>query len=73
MSNSMGSTNPMGGQANVNTSLQQMVLMNMSGLDNSTSMINERVQIELENLMDDMEEQKIQHERLKRDELKIME
>jgi hypothetical protein len=33
--------------------------MNMSGLDLSTSVINEKVQIELEKLMDDYEEAKI--------------
>lgn len=63
-----------GGVANssaVNTSLQQMMLMNMSGLDNSH--INERVQLELEQLMDDFEDQKILHERNRRDQLKKLE
>ncbi|CDW91648.1 ww domain containing protein [Stylonychia lemnae] len=54
-----------------NTSIHQMALMmNMSGLDMSTSIINEKVQIELEQIMDDYEEKKIQHERKKREELK---
>lgn len=47
-----------------------MMLMNMSGLDISSSHINERVQMELEQLMDDFEDEKILHERQKRDELK---
>ena len=33
-----------------------MLLMNMSGIDASTSVINERVQMELEQLMDEYEE-----------------
>ena len=53
-----------------NTSLQQMLLMNMSGLDASTSVVNDRVQFELEQLLVDHEEKKIQHERFKREELK---
>jgi len=36
-----------------------MLLMNISGLDASTSVINERVQVELEQLLDDYEEKKI--------------
>lgn len=47
-----------------------MLLMNMSGLDASTSVINERVQIELEQVMEEYDEQKIVHERQKREELK---
>ena len=50
-----------------------MLLMNISGLDASTSVINERVQIELENMLDEYEEKKIQHERARRDELKKLE
>ena len=45
--------------------------MNISGIDNSTSMVNERVQIELEQLMDEQEEEKINYERKKREEFKI--
>lgn len=60
----------MSGSGGANSSIQQMLLMNMSGFDASTSVINERVQIELELIMDDFEEQKIMHERNKRDELK---
>lgn len=56
-----------------NTSLQQMILMNMSGLDISTSVVNERVQIELEKYMDELEEQKILHERQRTQELKKIE
>jgi hypothetical protein len=56
-----------------NNSIQQMLLMNISGMDASTSIINERVQIELENLLDEFEEKKIMHERGKRDELKRLE
>lgn len=76
MSNSMGSTNPninTQSAGNPNSSLQQMILMNMSGLDASTSVVNERVQFELEQLLDDHEERKIQHERSRRDELKKLE
>ena len=47
--------------------------MNISGLDGSTSIINERVQIELEQILDDYEELKIQHERTKREEFKVLE
>lgn len=50
-----------------------MLLMNISGLDGSTSIINERVQIELEQILDDYEELKIQHERTKREEFKVLE
>ncbi len=50
-----------------------MLLMNISGLDASTSLVNERVQIELENMLDEFEEKKIQHERTRRDELKKFE
>jgi len=50
-----------------------MLLMNMSGLDASTSVINERVQIELEQVMDEYDEKKIVHERQKREELKKLE
>jgi len=46
-----------------------MMLMNMSGLDTSTQM-NERVQIELEKIMDELEDKKIDYERQKRDQLK---
>ena len=53
--------------------MQQMLLMNMSGLDASTSVVNERVQLELEQLMDEYEEKKILHERQKREELKKLE
>jgi hypothetical protein len=49
------------------------LMMNMSGMDMNTSTINERVQIELEQLMDEYEDQKIVHERKRRDELKKME
>lgn len=38
----------------------------------STSIINERVQMELEALLDEYEEQKIQHERQKRESLKVL-
>ena len=44
--------------------------MNMSGLDNSTSMVNEIVTVELEQIMDQQEDQKIAYERKKREELK---
>lgn len=47
--------------------------MNISGMDASTSVINERVQIELEAMMEEYEEKKIMHERGRRDELKRME
>ena len=53
-----------------NASLQQMILMNMSGLDNSTSMVNGIVTVELEQIMDQQEDQKIAYERKKREELK---
>ena len=55
-----------------------MMLMNISNVEaaasgiGSTSIINERVQIELEALLDEYEEQKIQHERQKRESLKLM-
>lgn len=45
----------------------------MSGLDASMSVVNERVQLELEQILDDYEEKKIQHERTRRDELKKLE
>ena len=35
------------------------LMMNMSGLDMSTSVINEKVQMELEQIMDEFEEKKI--------------
>jgi len=63
----------MGASGGANSSIQQMLLMNISGLDASTSLINERVQIELENMLDEFEEKKIQHERTRRDELKKQE
>ncbi len=48
--------------------------MNLSGMEGgSTSIINERVQIELEAIMDDYEEKKIMHERTRRDDLKRLE
>lgn len=48
------------------------MMMNMSGID-SSAVINERVQLELEKIMDEGEEQKIQHERKRREELKKLE
>jgi hypothetical protein len=47
-----------------------MALMNMSGLDISTSVVNEKVQAELEQILDDYDEMKIQHERKRTLELK---
>ncbi len=55
-----------------------MMLMNISNVEaavsgiGSTSIINERVQIELEALLDEYEEQKIHHERQKRESLKTI-
>lgn len=48
--------------------------MNMSAAEavGSTSIINERVQIEVEALLDEYEDRKIAHERTKREELKKM-
>lgn len=42
-------------------------------LEVSASAVDQLVQFEMENLQDDFEEQKIQHERLKREELKNLE
>ncbi len=63
-----------GGMNNNNSSIQQMLLMNMSAAEavGSTSIINERVQIEVEALLDEYEDRKIAHERTKREELKKM-
>lgn len=55
------------------STIQQMVLMNMSGNGLETSVINERVQIELEHLLDECEERKIQHERTRREEIRRLE
>jgi hypothetical protein len=62
------------GGMNNNSSIQQMLLMNMSAAEavGSTSIINERVQIEVEALLDEYEDRKIAHERTKREELKKM-
>ena len=47
--------------------------MMIDPLEVSASAVDQLVQFEMENLQDDYEEQKIQHERLKREELKNLE
>lgn len=47
--------------------------MMIDPLEVSASAVDQLVQFEMENLQDDFEEQKIQHERLKREELKNLE
>ena len=62
-----------GGMAGANSSIQQMLLMQAAAETSmGGSIINERVQIEVEALLDDYEEKKIAHERLRREEIKRM-
>ena len=50
-----------------------MMLMNMSGLDISSSQINEKVHTELEKIAEEYENKKTEYEREKRLELKDLE
>jgi len=52
-----------GGVAGANASIQQMLLMQAADTSMGGSIINERVQIEIEAILDDYEEKKIAHER----------
>lgn len=55
--------------SNVHMSMHQI----QDPLEVSASAVDQLVQIELDNLAEEFEEQKIQHERIKREELKNME
>jgi len=60
------------GAAAANSSIQQMLLLQAAETSLGGSIINERVQIEVEALLDDYEEKKIAHERTRREEIKKM-
>ena len=61
-----------GGVAGANASIQQMLLMQAADTSMGGSIINERVQIEIEAILDEYEEKKIAHERQRREEIKRM-
>jgi hypothetical protein len=70
MSTSGGVTGAGGAGNNPNSSIQQMLLLQAAETTLGGSVINERVQIEVEALLEEYEEKKIAHERTRREEIK---